>query len=96
MAVASVDRLKRTEVSGRRRRRHGSPQLSSEANHEVYPTGRDIGCPQTPERCHRLSGIDARPQIELQEVMGMRALSEDPELWQDELRRLCAHRHLAW
>ncbi len=46
VAVPSLDRFKRSEVDGRGRWRHGSPQLSSEPGREVHSPGRDIGCPQ--------------------------------------------------
>ena len=83
-AVRPLDRAELGVRSGRRVRGHLAPRVGPERDHEVHASRRDVGGPQAPERGDRLRGAHARAQIELQEVMGVRSLGEDPELRKDE------------
>ena len=78
-----VHPLKPGEVS----QRHGGLQRSdlapsgrAEPGHDVHTARRDLWRAQPPERLHGIRWRHARSQVELQEVMRVRSLREDPEL----------------
>ena len=85
VTVAPEDRLEWRQFSWGHRRRGLAPGARPERDHQVDAPGRHVGGAQPAERGHRLIGSDPRLQVELEKVMGVRALREDPELRKDEI-----------
>jgi hypothetical protein len=83
-AVGSRDLLERCEVRRRMRRRYIPPDIRPESHHQVDPSGRNVRRTQATERRDSLAGGDTRLEVELEEVMCVGPLSEDPELGQHE------------
>jgi hypothetical protein len=73
-----------TEIGRRHTRGDRAPQIGTEREHDVHAAGGHVGCPQLAKRRHSLGCSGSRLQVDLEEPVRMRALSEDPELGQDE------------
>ena len=63
-------------------RSHLLPVGGAERHDEVDPSCRDVRSAEPPERGNGVERRDAGPQVELQEVVRVGPLREDPELRQ--------------
>ena len=80
MAAGPAERLERRQVGWRVLRGDRAPQLGAEADDEVHAAGRDRWCAEAAEGCGGEGEVDVRPKVELDELVGDRALREDPDL----------------
>ena len=69
---------------GRLRRRDLAPGGGAEPGHDVHAARRNLGSSQPPERGDGLGRLDPRPKVELEKVMRVGSLREDPELRERE------------
>src|SRR2546425_572271 len=65
-------------------RRDCAPGVGPEGDHEVHAAGRDVRRAEATEGGHGLVAREAKPEVELQEVMRRSAPREDAELRQGE------------
>ena len=56
-----------------------TPRIGAECDDEVHSAGGYLGPPEPPKGCDRLLRRHVRAQVELEEVMGVSSLGEDPE-----------------
>ena len=85
VTVTPEDGLERRQFRRGHRRRGLAPGARAEHGHQVDTPRRHVRGAQPAERGDRLIGSDPRLQVELEEMMGVRALREDPELRKDEI-----------
>ena len=70
----------RSQRRRRHRRRDFAPGVGPERDDEIHTARRHIGRPEPPERGQRLRRTHAGRQIELEEMVSVGSLREDPEL----------------